>query len=152
MLIEHPHGPVREPGKRGFTLVELLIAVAIVSILAAIAVPTYTQHVQRGRRTEVQAALLEAQQFMQRLYNANNGYLVNGAQPQLPASLRTVPFNVASPNYDITVVATDTTFVLTATPRSGGTMATDACGALSINQRNAKSVSGSGKTVADCWK
>lgn len=145
------HSPERQ-AQRGFTLIELMITVVIIGILTAIALPNYTQYVQRSRRAEAQTVLLEAQQFMQRLYNANNSYTPNGAQPVLPGSMTTSPPNSNKPVYNIAVNATPTTFTLTATPQAGGSMASDACGALSINQRSAKSVSGSGKSVADCWK
>lgn len=153
MRIHHHQGKASSPYmQRGVTLIELLIVVVILGLLASIALPNYIQYVERGRRAEAQTVLLEAQQFMQRLYNANNDYLVNGAQPQLPDAVRTAPVGSNTPTYDISVAATNTTFVLTATPRAGGPMSQDRCGALSINQRNAKSVSGAGQSAADCWR
>ena len=58
----------------GFTLIEIMITVAIVGILAAVALPSYTSYVARGKRAEVRANMLEAAQFMERYYSTNFRY------------------------------------------------------------------------------
>ena len=58
----------------GFTLIELMITVAIVGILGAIAYPSYVAYVKRGKRAEARTILLDDAQFMQRFYSANNRY------------------------------------------------------------------------------
>ena len=59
---------------RGFTLVELMIVVAIVAILAAIAYPSYSRYVEKARRADGKAALLEAAQRLERCYTQQNTY------------------------------------------------------------------------------
>jgi len=141
---------------RGFTLMELLITVTIIGLLSAIALPQYQQHVARSRRVAAGSTLLDAAQFMQKLMDSNNGtYQVAGAVPALPTALQTAPQNTTGNDvvYNIAVATpTPNTFVLTASPRAGGPMASDACGNLTLDQRGRKGITGSGKTVQDCWK
>ena len=59
---------------RGFTLVELMAAVAIVAILTALAMPSYKEHVAKSRRSEAMTALLDGAQALERYYSANSTY------------------------------------------------------------------------------
>jgi type IV pilus assembly protein PilE len=140
--------------EKGFTLIELMIVVVIIGLLTAIAVPSYTEYVQKARRAEATAVLRDAQQFMQRLYAANNTYRVNGAAPALPAGIQTAPPNAAQANYNITVATPDDmSYTLTATRSSSGPMASDTCGNFTLNQRNGRGLTNnSSKTIQDCWK
>lgn len=131
----------------GFTLIELMIVVAIVGILLAIALPSYRSYVQRGDRAAARAALSEAQQFMERYYTVNNTF----ASASLPSRFSSVP--TGAPKYSITVgnLAT-TTFTLTATPI--GTV--EKCGNLTLTHTGVKGVSvPSSPTeadIAECWR
>lgn len=75
-----PHGC---PG-RGFTLVELMVVLAVAAILAAMAYPGYQQHVVRTRRTEGQVALQALMQQQERYFTQNNRYIAFGAEAEVP--------------------------------------------------------------------
>jgi type IV pilus assembly protein PilE len=58
----------------GFSLVELLVVVAVVGILAAVAYPSYQEQIRSGRRAEAQSELMRLAQFMERIYSENGCY------------------------------------------------------------------------------
>lgn len=129
---------------RGFTLIELMIAVAVVGILAAIAYPNYRNQVLQGRMSQAQADLLEVAQFMERCFASNNTYQ-NCALP-ITASPRT-----GTAFYTITLATpARTEFTLTATPTSNGGQNEQICGTLTIDQTGRRQFSGSGG-AGRCW-
>jgi len=107
---------------QGFSLIELMIVVVIVAILSSIAYPSYLNQVTQSRRTDAQAVLMEAAQFMERFYTENNRYHqdTGGTAVALPAQLRESPRDSGTKSYDITVqAATASTYTLRATPKNG---------------------------------
>ncbi|MEQ1667983.1 MAG: type IV pilin protein [Sulfuriferula sp.] len=134
---------------KGFTLIEVMIVVAIVGILAAIAFPSYTAYVARGHRAEAKQGLLELAQFMERTYTENNSYTPGGAVPALP--FVTMPkAGTAVYNMALDAGATSaTTYKLTAT--ATGVMAGDECGDFSIDNTGAQTVANATASAADCW-
>ncbi len=146
---------------RGFTLIELMIVVAIVAILAAVAYPSYRDSINKSRRAEARAQLMDAVQYMQRFYSQNDRYdQTNAATPvatELPAALQVSPkgASAGAQVYDIGFAAgslTATAFVLEAVPRSGGAMSNDKCGTLRLNSVGQRTVTGTGATVEMCWR
>lgn len=122
---------------RGFTLVELMVVVAIVGILAAVGFPSYLNSVKKGHRSDAQAYLLDLVQIQQQYFTDNRGY----ANQTTLFSLDPVPSKVST-YYTVTMPTPGTSppsFTITATPI--GTQATDGAGALTINNAGAKTPS-----------
>lgn len=133
----------------GFTLIELMFAVAIIGILLVIALPSYSDYVARGDRAAGRAALLEAQQFMERFYAVNDAYNQDkaGTAVALPVRLQTAP--VEAPKYNITISASAAnSYTLTATSINGDSK----CGNLTLTNAGVKDRTGTVLSVADCWK
>jgi type IV pilus assembly protein PilE len=148
---------------RGFTLIELMIVVTIVAVLAGVAYPSYVDSVNKSRRAEARAQLMDAVQFMQRFYSQNDRYDQTNANTPvavaLPAALQVSPRGAAAntENYNIGFLANSlgvNGFVLQAVPRTGGLMANDKCGTLQINQLGRRTVTGNtgGMTAETCWR
>jgi type IV pilus assembly protein PilE len=139
--------------RHGFTLVELLVALAALGILAAIALPAFFEQLARARRTDVQAALLEDAAYMQHYYASHNAYTDSPA-PQLPFA-STPRLGTASYAIAVSVPAADpTSFVLTAT-RSGA-MSSDACGDFTYDNLGRRDLVpgtfAAGRSAERCWR
>lgn len=138
--------------QKGFSLLELMIAVVVVGILAAIAYPAYTNQLQRGWRGEGKAAVLAAAQQEERFFSMNNTYtttLVDAGIRGFSCS----DANTAACRYTITVAAPAggtiaTGYLISATPQGW----TDAlCGTLTLDNLGNRGRNGTG-SVAECWR
>lgn len=130
-------GAVKRNRQRGFTLVELMIAVVIVGILAAIAYPSYLQHIIKGKRSAAQAQMMEIANRQQQYLLVNRSY---ASKDQLLASGYAVPADVSS-NYDFSITlgsGSMPTFTITFIPKSS--QASD--GNLTLNSEGVKEPSG----------
>jgi type IV pilus assembly protein PilE len=129
---------------RGVTLIELLIVVVIVSILAAVAYPNYRAYVQKSKRNEAKAALLQIATNQERHYLNNNTYTLDMTELGFAAAGNVL---TDSETYEIDVTAADAnSYTAQATYQLADEEAAK-CLTFSINERNAKT---SGP-LADCW-
>ncbi|MBO2929641.1 type IV pilin protein [Pseudomonas otitidis] len=134
---------------KGFTLIELMIAVVVLSVLLAIAIPSYSQYVLRSNRTEAQAYLSDAAARQERYFTQNNSYVTN------TSDISKLGISTLSRTglYQLTVSAgnsSDGGFVLTAT--ATGTQSRDKdCKALTLNAIGSRGFTGSG-ALNDCWR
>ena len=128
-----------------------MVVVAIIGILAAIALPAYQEQIRRGRRADAQTVMLQATQYLQRYYAAQNTF----KDATLPDALVRSPSSAASGAqvYDIAVSNITSgdnyrSFKLTASLHGSYTDAN--CGALYLTDTGAKSAQNG--TAADCWR
>jgi type IV pilus assembly protein PilE len=140
----------------GFTLVELLITMAIVAILSAVAYPSYTQHIVKTKRSAAESFMVTvANRQEQSMLNARSYFqAATGVSTEWDAVSMTVPKEV-SDNYTVTVTAnnasTPPAYTVTAAP-IGSQLARDGkCASLTYNQAGTKARSGTAPSVSDCW-
>lgn len=126
---------------KGFTLIELMITVAVLAIIASVAYPSYQAHIRKGHRAKAQALLMDmAMRQSQRLMDVRS-YAADTATLGVA-----VPTEVS--NYYTIAINADAgpppTYTLRATPKNSQTK--DQCGELSLNQAGSKSAA-----AANCW-
>ena len=113
---------------RGFTLIELMISVAVIGLLAAVAIPSYTDYVKRGKRAEARAEMLKTEGWLERFYSENNRYDLSTAAGTNPAFAGRFfnPSTSVGANYTVTLVVAATAYTVTAAPINS--MLNDKCG------------------------
>jgi type IV pilus assembly protein PilE len=128
--------------QKGFTLVEMVIALACVALLASLAWPSYQNLILRSQRAQARASLLQAAHWLERAASANGSYPLTA---DVPASV----LQIDGQRYKLSVTSTAQSYTLSATPV--GTQTADACGILTVNHLGVRSVQGASQTAAQCW-
>ncbi len=128
--------------QRGFSLIELLIALVCMALLTSLAWPSYQGLVLRSQRAQARVSLLQAAHWMERAASANGSY---PNAPDVPTSV----LQIDGQHYQLKLTSTASTFTLSASPL--GTQTNDACGTLVVTHLGERSVQGASQSAAQCW-
>lgn len=123
----------------GFTLIELMIVVAVIGILASVALPSYQEHVRRSARSQAQACMSQVAQALERIRTGNLRYDA-GNEPALGCATE----GNLNARYTIGLVRAANTYTVSAT--AIGDQVNDKCGSLSLDQAGTKT-----PATAGCW-
>jgi type IV pilus assembly protein PilE len=148
---------------RGFTLIELVVAMLIAATLAAIAIPAYSNYVRKARRVEAKTALLDIASLEERFYSTQNIYTPNlsdlGYGAGTTVTLPSTYYSVAAP---VVVVATPPTATTAGSPATWTVTATalvdqlkdTSCKTFTVTSQGLQSSTDSSNvdSTAICWK
>ncbi|MCB1865622.1 MAG: type IV pilin protein [Chromatiales bacterium] len=141
---------------RGFSLIELMIALAVLVVLTTVAIPAYNSYVIKAQRSEGRKALMQIALAQERFFTINNRYTANISSLARDPSDPDAPFDGNSadtdPKYAIALTVTNSgqRYTTTATPKSGKAVSNDSdCTKISLNYLGVQS--GSGASSDACW-
>lgn len=152
--------PARGGRVRGFTLVELLIALAVVSVLIAMALPAYRNQVAKGHRAQARTQLLQAAQFLQSFQATHDRFDLSrdgqSVRNRMPATLSQSPEQGTALYTLVWLELSATGYRLGMQPVTGQAMASDRCGTFTVDATGAKGVQtqtgGDPALREECWR
>lgn len=138
----------------GFSLIELMFVVAVIAVIMAIAIPSYSRYVVKGKRAEGRGAVLQAAQRMERYFTVNNTYTSTISAAGI-GQYSGQDNSAANSAYAISVspgaAGIATSFIIRATPQ--GTFSDPECGIFTYDQNGTKGMESATETsVAKCWQ
>jgi type IV pilus assembly protein PilE len=137
---------------RGFTLIELMVTVAIVSILLALALPNYSSKAKKSRRSDAYTAIEQVTAAQERYFATRHAY-ANFADPFNSTVALTSPQGLYSVTVTGVSAATPMNYTVTATPVAGQAQASDTeCTSMSKTNTGTRTSAGSRATDLDCWR
>ncbi len=141
----------RIQNQAGFTLVELMIVVAIVALLVTIAVPSYNQYMEDVRREDGRETLLKTAQLLERCYTTHGSYTDSSCNVSFPRDSEDGFYRIPQAGNNAAMTLASNSYTIVAEPQAGH--ADDECGQLTLANTGAKGLNGaeSGITVDDCW-
>ena len=135
----------------GFTLIELMITVAVVAILGTIAMTSYTKQVQKSRRTDARSAILDLAGREEKLFSTLNAYSGTPSELGYTVNPDSFPFNLPNGDYRIDLALGNPPVSYTIPATAINAQANDtACASLSIDQLGTQSNTGT-DTASACW-
>lgn len=137
---------------RGFTLMELMIAMAVSAILIGLAMPSYSSYMRKSRRVEAKSALLDLASRQEKFFSMNNAYTDKPANLGLSGAAFPVPVKASSTSYysmTLTLAAGGAGYTATVVP--SGDQASDACGSFTLTHLGVQGNTGNTQPSDRCW-
>ena len=144
----HHHAAIGPNGAQiGFTLVELMVVVAVIAILSSVAVPSYLSSIQKSRRTDAKSALLDLAAREERYFTVYNTYTTSAASLGYAA----FPYTLNKGDYVVTVATGANGLSYSLLASALGSQAGDACGGYTLNQLGLQGNVGNTLASSSCW-